>query len=142
MLIGSWLSGRVVDAYALSGGSGHDWQNIWLVPSAMAGAVLVLFALFFRSMEQGAGRQMMRNQVLIIVVAAMAGVQPAGSQEQDPAYVRGTGYVRRAGPALWTRQQAAVEEGRFSFREDRSRSFDLPVTDTDGVPGIVWPVPS
>ena len=52
MLIGSWLSGRVVDAYALPNGAGHDWQSIWLVPAAMAGVVLALFALFFRSTEK------------------------------------------------------------------------------------------
>ena len=52
MLIGSWLSGRVVDAYATSGGSGHDWQHIWLVPAAMAAVVLVLFALFFRASDR------------------------------------------------------------------------------------------
>jgi nucleoside transporter len=52
MLIGSWLSGRVVDAYAMPGGTGHDWQGIWLVPAVMAGAVLVLFAVFFRSNEK------------------------------------------------------------------------------------------
>jgi nucleoside transporter len=52
MLIGSWLSGRVVDAYALPGGTGHDWKQIWLVPAAMAGAVLVLFALLFRSTDK------------------------------------------------------------------------------------------
>jgi nucleoside transporter len=52
MLIGSWLSGRVVDAYARPGGVGHDWQSIWLVPAAMAGVVLVLFAFFFRSTEK------------------------------------------------------------------------------------------
>jgi len=52
MLIGSWLSGRVVDAYALPAAAGHNWQGIWLVPAAMAGAVLVLFALFFRSNER------------------------------------------------------------------------------------------
>ena len=44
------LSGRVVDMYALSGG-GHDWQRIWLVPAAMAGAVLILFALLFQYRE-------------------------------------------------------------------------------------------
>ena len=50
MFIGSWVSGRVVDAYRLGGG-GHDWHRIWLVPAAGAAVVLVLFALFFRAGE-------------------------------------------------------------------------------------------
>jgi nucleoside transporter len=50
MFIGSWVSGRVVDAYRIGSG-GHDWHRIWLVPSAGAAIVLVLFALFFRSAE-------------------------------------------------------------------------------------------
>jgi nucleoside transporter len=45
--IGAFVSGRVVDAYARTGG-GHDWQKIWLVPAAGAGAILVVFALLFR----------------------------------------------------------------------------------------------
>ena len=52
MFIGSWASGKVVDMFAQPGG-GHDWHQIWLVPSAGALVVLVLFALFFRSNEQG-----------------------------------------------------------------------------------------
>ena len=50
MFIGSWASGRVVDAYSLTGG-GHAWDRIWLVPAAGAAAVLVLFAALFRSSE-------------------------------------------------------------------------------------------
>jgi nucleoside transporter len=50
MLIGSWVSGRVVDAFRV--GETHAWDRIWLVPAGGAAAVLVLFALFFRSREQ------------------------------------------------------------------------------------------
>jgi nucleoside transporter len=67
MLIGSWLSGKIVDRYAsivsgVSGVSGiggavtHDWNRIWLVPAGGALAVLILFALFFRSDEQPLNR--------------------------------------------------------------------------------------
>jgi len=49
MFIGSWASGRVVDAF--STGGGHAWDRIWLIPAAGAAVVLVLFAAFFRSTE-------------------------------------------------------------------------------------------
>jgi nucleoside transporter len=53
MLIGSWLSGRVVDYFSSpSAAPAHLWDRIWLVPAAGAGAVLLLFALFFRSAEE------------------------------------------------------------------------------------------
>jgi len=54
MLIGSWLSGRVVDAFSVasSGQASHLWDRIWMVPAAGAGGVLILFALFFRSSEE------------------------------------------------------------------------------------------
>jgi hypothetical protein len=64
MFIGSWVSGRVVDAFRV--GDGHAWDRIWLVPAAGAAAVLVLFALLFRSTE--------------------ASTAAAGSTSQDPAY--------------------------------------------------------
>jgi len=56
MFIGSWLSGEVVDLYALPGG-GHDWQKIWLVPAVGAGAVLILFALFFNDRNDTAAER-------------------------------------------------------------------------------------
>lgn len=46
MLIGSYISGYVVDAYKT--GTGHDWQQVWIIPAGIAGAVLLGFALLFR----------------------------------------------------------------------------------------------
>jgi MFS family permease len=47
MLIGSWVSGLVVDAFRVE--NGHAWDKIWLTPAAMAAAVLLLFAVLFRT---------------------------------------------------------------------------------------------
>lgn len=46
MLIGSLISGRIVDKYLVNGV--HDWQTIWLIPAGIAGVVLLLFVFFFR----------------------------------------------------------------------------------------------
>jgi nucleoside transporter len=55
LFVGSIVSGRVVNHYATPNATiGHDWQNIWLIPAAMAGAVMILFALLFH--ERGDGR--------------------------------------------------------------------------------------
>jgi len=47
MLLGSLLSGRIVDAHQVPGGL-HDWSAIWLIPAAIAGAVLLVFVLLFK----------------------------------------------------------------------------------------------
>ncbi|MGI4886983.1 MAG: nucleoside permease [Janthinobacterium lividum] len=47
MLIGSLLSGQIVDAHQISA-SLHDWRTIWLIPAAIAAGVLVLFLLLFK----------------------------------------------------------------------------------------------
>jgi len=46
MMIGSLVSGPIVDAYATS--NGHDWKSIWLIPGAIAVVVVILFLLLFR----------------------------------------------------------------------------------------------
>ncbi|MBI1317470.1 MAG: MFS transporter [Candidatus Hydrogenedens sp.] len=50
MVIGSLISGKIVDMYATA--DGHAWTNIWLVPAGMAFAVLVGFVLMFREPER------------------------------------------------------------------------------------------
>ena len=51
MFIGSYLSGLVANAYRVEGAIPHDWTKLWLVPAAMAGAVLLLFAAAFSERE-------------------------------------------------------------------------------------------
>ena len=49
MLLGSFLSGRVVDLYSRPGpASAHDWRSIWLFSAACAGIVLAGFLPTFR----------------------------------------------------------------------------------------------
>lgn len=49
MLIGSWVSGPIVDRYAgaADGAASHDWTSIWLWPASMAFVIILLFAFFF-----------------------------------------------------------------------------------------------
>jgi nucleoside transporter len=50
MFIGTLISGKVVDKYALP--DGHNWKGIWLVPAYIALAVLSYFILFFKEKRQ------------------------------------------------------------------------------------------
>ena len=52
MLIGSWVSGLVVDMFALPEG-GHNWSQMWYFPAVMAVVVTVAFGILFREKDQG-----------------------------------------------------------------------------------------
>jgi hypothetical protein len=41
LLIGSLISGPIVDAFVA--GDGHLWTGIWLIPAAIAAVVLIVF---------------------------------------------------------------------------------------------------
>jgi nucleoside transporter len=54
MLLGSWLSGKVVDAYATTladGTQAHNWRAIWLFAGGLSAVILVLFVVAFRERE-------------------------------------------------------------------------------------------
>ncbi|GAA1714820.1 hypothetical protein GCM10009793_10690 [Brachybacterium phenoliresistens] len=47
LLIGSLVSGPIVDAFLRADGT-HAWQSVWLIPAALAVVVAVFFVLAFR----------------------------------------------------------------------------------------------
>jgi nucleoside transporter len=55
MLLGSWLSGKVVHAYATTlltdGTQAHNWRAIWLFAGGLSAVILVLFVVAFRERE-------------------------------------------------------------------------------------------
>lgn len=46
MMIGSLISGPIVDAYVTS--QGHNWAMIWMIPAGVSALVLLLFFAFFK----------------------------------------------------------------------------------------------
>ncbi len=52
MLIGSYISGWIVDYYLSADGLTHNWKEIWMVPALGAMGVLLLFVLFFKEKKQ------------------------------------------------------------------------------------------
>lgn len=57
MAIGSWVSGKVVDIFRVSGATlQHSWRSIWIVPASASLAVLLLFLLLFKQSNAAAIR--------------------------------------------------------------------------------------
>ncbi|MCU7551441.1 nucleoside permease [Chitinophagaceae bacterium LB-8] len=46
MLIGFWVAGQVSEHFRTA--DGHNWKSIWMVPAAIAGIVVLLFAILFK----------------------------------------------------------------------------------------------
>jgi len=51
MVVGTYVSGFVVDAYTTPDGV-RDWHSIWMVPAYISIGVLVFFLLFFKEKKQ------------------------------------------------------------------------------------------
>jgi nucleoside transporter len=51
MLIGSYISGPIVDSWKISATT-HNWTSIWLIPGGIAAVVLIVFLLFFKDKNQ------------------------------------------------------------------------------------------
>ena len=57
MFVGSWLSGAVVEHYAIRGvgeSAAHDWRSIWLVPAIASAGILLLFLATFSDRQRTA----------------------------------------------------------------------------------------
>ncbi|MCL4118286.1 UNVERIFIED_CONTAM: hypothetical protein GTU68_022611 [Idotea baltica] len=50
MLIGYWVAGIISDEFLISDNV-HSWKEIWIFPAIFAGAVFVIFLLFFKNEE-------------------------------------------------------------------------------------------
>jgi nucleoside transporter len=51
MLIGSYISGPIVDKFKVSE-TAHNWTTIWLIPAGIAAFVFLVFIIFFKDTNQ------------------------------------------------------------------------------------------
>ena len=75
MLLGSWLSGVVVEKYStvLADGSAvQNWRGIWLVASGCSATVLVFFLAFFNEKENDADSTLATTPLSIHTESAQA----------------------------------------------------------------------
>ncbi len=65
MAIGSWISGRVVDAFrAGTEPVHHAWKSIWAVPATAAAVVLLLFLISFKQVRSDKVRKAASPEVV------------------------------------------------------------------------------
>ena len=72
MFVGSWLSGAVVEHYAVRNGAlpaTHNWHAVWMFSAAASGIVLVLFLLTFKDPDRSTDLSEEGFQALPIEVA-------------------------------------------------------------------------
>lgn len=68
MLVGSWLSGLIVDKYATvlpDGSAAHNWHAIWIVASACSLVVLILFTAVFKDNEDEADNTLATTPLVV-----------------------------------------------------------------------------
>jgi nucleoside transporter len=78
MLVGSWLSGMVVDMFATTlpdGSQAHNWRMIWLVASGCSLAVLLLFVVVFNDKEDE-DRNTLATTPLVVTTTDTASALP------------------------------------------------------------------
>jgi nucleoside transporter len=77
ILIGSLVAGPIVDRFATA--DGHDWNQIWIIPAAIAAVVLVLFLIFFKDR---------RHEEVTVLDASMTTLEAPGTavpREERPS---------------------------------------------------------
>jgi nucleoside transporter len=80
MLVGSWLSGLVVDKFSTvlpDGSQAHNWKMIWLVAAGCSAVVLLLFTVVFNDKEDEEPNTLATTPLLVKTDAATALPEPA-----------------------------------------------------------------
>ena len=73
MFVGSWLSGAVVDHYALAAPRGamtYEWKSIWLISAVISGAVLLFFLFTFSEKEDSEKENAQKEDTQNVVEAS------------------------------------------------------------------------
>ena len=81
ILIGSLVSGPIVDSFATA--DGHEWRQIWIIPAIIAAVVLVLFLLLFKDRDTPADATVGMESELTTLEAPGTSLPMPTRTEQD-----------------------------------------------------------